>query len=83
MARPRTRQIEPDSIARRAALHFIATYQSKVGPRLGARCNCNPSCSEYGRQAFLKYGFLQATAKTVRRIVRCGRAGARGLSDQP
>jgi uncharacterized protein len=71
------------SILRRAALHFIAIYQLKVGPRLGARCRFQPSCSEYGRLAFLKHGFVVATAKTTVRVARCTFGKRSSVPDLP
>ncbi len=55
----------------RFALRFIETYQQRVSPGLGARCRFQPSCSGYGLEAFRRYHFLKATAKTVWRLVRC------------
>ena len=59
------------SIARRVAIRFIETYQRDVGARTGARCPFEPSCSEYGRQAFLHHGTVRATRLTMRRLRRC------------
>ena len=59
------------SPASRLALWYIETYRARVAPRLRARCRFEPTCSEYGLQAYRRYGFLRATAKTVWRLVRC------------
>jgi len=40
--------------------------------RRGA-CPMHPSCSEYGRQAVKKHGFLVGWAMTMDRLLRCGR----------
>ncbi len=56
----------------RFALRFIETYQQRVSPRLGAgKCRFRPTCSHYGLEAFRRYHFLKATAKTVWRLMRC------------
>ena len=55
----------------RFAERFIRTYKRRVSPRLGAHCRFEPSCSEYGLEAYRRYGFPKATAKTLWRIVRC------------
>ena len=55
----------------RFAKRFILTYKRRVSPRLGAHCRFEPSCSEYGLEAYRRYGFPKATAKTLWRIVRC------------
>ncbi len=59
------------SSSSRFAERFIETYQQRVSPQLGARCRFEPSCSQYGLVAFRRYGFVQATAKTVWRLLRC------------
>ena len=34
-------------------------------------CRFTPSCSEYGRQSLLHYGFIQGMKLTLKRIARC------------
>jgi putative membrane protein insertion efficiency factor len=70
------------SAASRLALRFVATYQDSVSPGLRARCQFEPSCSEYSRQAYQRYGFLSATRRTLGRLRRC-RHGAAGGIDNP
>jgi len=36
-------------------------------------CPMHPSCSEYGRQAVRKHGFLVGWVMTMDRLLRCGR----------
>lgn len=55
----------------RFAERFIETYKRRVSPQLGARCRFEPSCSEYGLEAYRRYGFLKATGKTAWRLARC------------
>jgi len=62
------RKLSPFS---RFAERFIETYKQRVSPQLGARCRFEPSCSEYGLEAYRRYGFLKATGKTAWRLVRC------------
>lgn len=62
------RRVSPAS---RFALRFIATYRADVAHRIGARCPHTPSCSEYGRQAYLEHGFWKATRLTWRRLRSC------------
>ncbi len=59
------------SVFSRFAERFILTYKRRVSPRLGAHCRFEPSCSEYGLEAYRRYGFPKATAKTLWRVVRC------------
>jgi putative membrane protein insertion efficiency factor len=55
----------------RFAERFIETYQQRVSHRLDARCRFEPSCSHYGLEAYRRYAFLKATAKTAWRLMRC------------
>ncbi|HKM40571.1 MAG TPA: membrane protein insertion efficiency factor YidD [Patescibacteria group bacterium] len=34
-------------------------------------CRFTPTCSEYGIQAFKKYGVIKGAKKTIWRIIRC------------
>ena len=63
--------VRQTSALSRFAERFILTYKRRVSPRLGAHCRFEPSCSEYGLEAFRRYGFLKASARTLWRIVRC------------
>jgi hypothetical protein len=61
------------SPASRFAVRFIETYRGQVQHRLPSRCRFDPSCSDYGHQAYVKYGFAKATRKTLWRLARCNR----------
>ena len=37
----------------------------------GGRCRYTPSCSEYGRLCFEKYGTLRGGWMTIKRVVQC------------
>ena len=80
-----TAQVNPQSMSRlsRFAERFIATYKARVSPRLGARCRFEPSCSTYGLEAYRRYGFLKATAKTAWRVVRCNPLNGGPRIDNP
>ncbi len=49
----------------------ISAYQRVISPLLGPNCRYYPSCSQYAKEAVLKYGVRRGTALAVRRIVRC------------
>jgi len=55
------------------AIQAIKLYQKYISPVDGQRCRMYPSCSEYGRQAFQKHGFLTGWIMTCDRLLRCGR----------
>lgn len=48
---------EPDRGFRLSGF-FVSLYRTQVRPAIGDRCEMNPSCSEYFRQAGLRHGWL-------------------------
>jgi len=53
------------------ALILINFYQKFMSPFLIPSCRFYPSCSEYSRQAFLKYNFFKAFLISIYRVLRC------------
>lgn len=51
---------------------FFRFYKDFITPVDGDRCLMYPSCSEYSRQAFKKYGFIRGFIMTADRLTRCG-----------
>lgn len=52
----------------------IEIYQKKISPilsRNGVNCKYYPTCSEYMKQAILKYGCILGIIKGIKRILRC------------
>lgn len=49
---------------------MIRMYQA-VSRYTPAMCRFQPTCSEYTRQAIVKYGVLKGTYLGARRIMRC------------
>jgi uncharacterized protein len=49
----------------------ITVYQYLISPMLPKSCRFYPTCSEYAKQALLKYGFIQGSILSIKRIVRC------------
>ncbi|MBC15641.1 MAG: membrane protein insertion efficiency factor YidD [Desulfovibrio sp.] len=52
-------------------LALIWFYQKIISPLLPPACRFVPSCSEYGRQAYIRHGFLKGTLLTSWRLLRC------------
>lgn len=51
---------------------LIEIYQKYISKlKIQNRCIFYPTCSEYTKQAILKYGFFYGTFKGVKRIIRC------------
>jgi len=57
---------------RRVLILPLVVYQRAVSPFLPRRCRFVPSCSEYAREAILRYGPLRGGWLALRRLVRCG-----------
>ena len=56
------------------SIKAIEWYQKQISPLLDQRnikCKYYPTCSEYTKQAILKYGFFKGTALGAGRILRC------------
>jgi putative membrane protein insertion efficiency factor len=55
---------------KKTALFLINMYQkiSRYTPRI---CRFYPTCSEYTKQAIVKYGFLKGVKYGILRIARC------------
>jgi len=53
------------------ALSIIWFYQTAISPYLGPACRFEPTCSEYTRQAIVKYGAVRGTWLGAKRILRC------------
>lgn len=77
----------PDAqLSARAGEGMIVLYQKTLSgafASMGARCHFTPSCSEYGRLAVRKYGFLGGTLRTAHRLARCGPWGPPAGEDPP
>ncbi len=52
-------------------IFLIEKYQKHISPFLSNKCKYYPSCSEYMKQAVLKYGFFKGFFLGVKRIIRC------------
>ncbi|MFN7902279.1 MAG: membrane protein insertion efficiency factor YidD [Holosporales bacterium] len=58
-------------------------YKTAISPWLGTNCRFLPTCSEYSREAFEKYGFIRGFWLTIRRIGRCHPWGGSGIDNVP
>ncbi|MEP6628036.1 MAG: membrane protein insertion efficiency factor YidD [Ginsengibacter sp.] len=62
---------------------LIKIYQLLISPLLGPSCRYTPTCSQYGLEAFKKYGPLKGLWLTVKRIARCNPWGGHGHDPVP
>ncbi|MBN2199787.1 MAG: membrane protein insertion efficiency factor YidD [Candidatus Aminicenantes bacterium] len=54
-----------------AALFLIDVYRKFLSPLLGRNCRFEPTCSQYTREAIVKYGFLKGAGLGFRRLLKC------------
>jgi len=52
-------------------LALLWVYRRAISPLLGPCCRFTPSCSEYAREAVVRYGPLRGAWMAVRRVLRC------------
>ncbi len=57
--------------ARGAVAALLGAYQRLISPFLGPACRYYPSCSQYAKEAVLKYGVRRGVALAAWRILRC------------
>lgn len=62
---------------------IIRFYQIVLSPLLPASCRFTPTCSQYGLEAFKKYGPFKGFWLTVKRIARCRPGGGHGDDPVP
>lgn len=58
-------------IPRNIGVLAINFYQKYISKNLGKRCIFYPTCSEYTKQALLKYGLVLGCIIGAFRIIRC------------
>ncbi|MBC8043128.1 MAG: membrane protein insertion efficiency factor YidD [Rhizobacter sp.] len=62
---------------------LIKIYRAAVSPHLPPSCRFEPSCSQYGLEAFQTHSLFKALGLTVWRIVRCNPFVAGGYDPVP
>ena len=62
---------------------LIRGYQLIISPWLGNKCRYTPTCSQYGIQAFQKYGPLKGFWLTLKRVLSCHPWGGHGHDPVP
>ncbi len=65
------------------AVFLVAAYQAIVSPWLPPSCRYVPTCSQYAKEALLKYGFLKGSYLAARRLLRCHPLHAGGYDPVP
>ncbi|MEE9136180.1 MAG: membrane protein insertion efficiency factor YidD [Gammaproteobacteria bacterium] len=62
---------------------LIRAYQRYLSPFFPPRCRFLPTCSEYARQAVVRFGPLRGSWLAIRRILRCHPLGPSGFDPVP
>jgi len=62
---------------------LIKLYQWIISPWIGPSCRYTPTCSQYGLEAFRKYGPIKGLWLTLTRIMRCHPWGGTGHDPVP
>ena len=52
-------------------LGFIRFYQAAISPWTGPVCRFSPTCSQYTKEAIVKFGVSKGLWLAVKRIARC------------
>jgi uncharacterized protein len=60
---------------------LITLYQKAVSPFLPQSCRFYPTCSDYARQAVLKYGVLKGGFMSMKRVLRCNPWSKGGIDE--
>jgi putative membrane protein insertion efficiency factor len=62
---------------------LIRVYQYTISPFFPNSCRFTPSCSQYGIEAFQKYGVFKGFWLTLKRVLRCHPWGGSGYDPVP
>lgn len=62
---------------------LIKFYQNCISPYKQPCCRFTPTCSQYGLEAFRKYGPIKGGWLTIKRIARCNPWGGSGYDPVP
>ncbi|NPA40223.1 MAG: membrane protein insertion efficiency factor YidD [Thermodesulfobacteria bacterium] len=72
---------------RRLIVKLIEVYQIFISPVFscvfGIRCRFYPSCSNYAKEAILRFGIFKGGVLTLKRILRCHPFSAGGFDPVP
>jgi len=63
---------------------LIRFYQLAISPWLGkSKCRYTPTCSQYGIEAFKKFGPFKGFWLTAKRVISCNPWGGHGYDPVP
>lgn len=68
---------------RKILIRSIEIYQKYISPMKNTKCPYIPSCSEYGKEAIIKYGVIVGSLMAIWRICRCNPFSQGGYDPVP
>ena len=60
-----------NKIFKNIAISLINLYKYLISPLLGNNCRYLPTCSEYTKEAIIKYGVVKGFWLGLKRIAKC------------
>ncbi len=70
-------------IPSKMAMIVILFYRRCISPLTPSSCRFYPTCSEYGLEAFKRFGFIKGFKLTFKRILKCHPKGPYGYDPVP
>ncbi|MRG85282.1 membrane protein insertion efficiency factor YidD [Salinibacillus xinjiangensis] len=52
-------------------IYLIKLYRQYISPIKPPSCRFQPTCSEYGLEAYKRFGAIKGTYLTVKRVLKC------------
>ncbi|CAM3402963.1 membrane protein insertion efficiency factor YidD [Pseudostreptobacillus hongkongensis] len=56
---------------KKIVIFLISLYQRYISRYTPRACRFHPTCSEYSKQAVIKYGVIKGTYLAIKRISKC------------
>lgn len=50
---------------------MIEWYQKRISPNTPHRCRYTPTCSQYAKEAYMRFRFFKASFLSAKRILKC------------
>jgi uncharacterized protein len=52
-------------------IRMIEWYQKRISPNTPHRCRYTPTCSQYAKEAYMRFHFFKASFLAAKRILKC------------
>ena len=64
-------------------LKLINAYQEGKDPNAPPKCKYRPTCSNYAKECYQKFGFIKASFLTAKRLIKCNPFSKGGYDPVP